>query len=68
MTAFEPYIIENGVSLVDLLGVVWYIHNTCGNSSTHLPLVSSNLFFIPLNMTFQLVHYLEGRPKWNIYS
>ena len=30
---------------MDLLGVVWYAHNTLGNSSTHLSLAPSNLLF-----------------------
>ena len=54
--ASDPYIIEIGVSLVDLLGVVRYVHKTWGNSSTHLPLASSGLFFklsiITLFVTF----------------
>ena len=50
MTASAPYVRENGVSLVDLLGVVWYAHRTLGNSSAHLPLVPSNLFFNPITM------------------
>ena len=45
ITASDPYVIENCVSLVDLLGVVQYIYKTWGNSSTHLPLASSGLFF-----------------------
>ena len=44
ITASDPYVIENGVSLVDLLGVVRYVYKTWGNSSTHLPLASSSLF------------------------
>ena len=38
ITTLDPYIIEIGVSLVDLLGVVRYVHKTWGNSSTNLPL------------------------------
>lgn len=49
--ALDPYVMEKGVSLVDLLGVVWYIHNAWGSSSTHLPLASSSLFFNPSTMT-----------------
>ena len=33
MTASAPYVRENEVSLVDLLGVVRYAHRTLGNSS-----------------------------------
>ena len=51
VTASELYVIEKGVSLVDLLGVVRYAYNTCGNSSTHLPFASSNLFLSPSIMT-----------------
>ena len=50
MTASVPYVRENKVSLVDLLGVVRYAHRTLGNSSAHLPLAPSNLFFNPFTM------------------
>ena len=50
MIASEPYASENGVSLVDLLGVVLKVHRILGNSSTHLPLASSSLFLIPSYM------------------
>ena len=50
MTASAPYVRENGVSPVDLLRVVWYAQRTLGNSSAHLPLVPSNLFFNPFIM------------------
>ena len=45
MAASAPYVTENGVSPMDLLGVVRYAHRTLGNSSTHLLLAPSNLFF-----------------------
>jgi len=51
MTAFAPYVKETGVSPVDLLEVVRYAHKTFGNSSVHLPLVPSSLFFSPLMIT-----------------
>ena len=50
MTASAPYVRENGVSPVDLLGVVQYAHKTLGSSSAHLPLVLSNLFFNPFTI------------------
>ena len=46
-----PKVIEKGVSLMDLRGVVRYVKRTCGNSSTHFPFVSSSLFLSPLTMT-----------------
>ena len=49
MTTSEPYASENGVSPVDLLGVVLKVHRILGNSSTHLSLASSSLFLIPSN-------------------
>ena len=45
MMAYAPYVKENGVSLVDLRGVVRYAHKTLGNSSAQLPLAPSNLLF-----------------------
>ena len=51
MIASVPYVRENEVSPVDLLGVVRYAYKTLGNSSTHLPLVPSNLFFKPFTIT-----------------
>ena len=51
MTAFVPYVRENGVSPVDLLGVVWYAHRILGNSSARLPLVPSNLLFNSFTIT-----------------
>ena len=48
MTASAPYVRENGVSPMDLLGVVWYAHKMLGSSSAHLPLVPSNIFFNPI--------------------
>ena len=50
MTASAPYIKKNGVSLVDLLGVVQYAHKTLGSSLAHLPFVPSNLFFNPFTV------------------
>ena len=51
MTAFAPYVTENGVSPVDLLGVVQQAYRTLGNSSAHPPLAPSNLLFNPFIMT-----------------
>ena len=48
MIASTPYVKENGISPVDLLGVVRYAHKTLGNSPAHLPLAPSNLFLICL--------------------
>ena len=50
ITTSAPYVKENGVSPVDLLGVVRYAHNTLGNSSAHLPFASPNLFFNPFTI------------------
>ena len=50
MTASAPYVRENGVSPVDLLGVVRYAHKTLGNSLAHLPLAPFNLFFNSFTM------------------
>ena len=50
MTASTPYVIEKGVSPVDLLGVVWEAHKTLGNSSTQFPFAPSRLFFKPLTI------------------
>ena len=50
MTASAPYIRENGVSPVDLLGAVQYAHITLDNSSAHLPLAPFNLFFNSFTM------------------
>ena len=47
---FPLYVSENGVSLVDLLGVVQYAHRTFGNSSAHIPFIPSNLFFNPVTI------------------
>ena len=51
ITTSAPYAKEYGVSHVDLRRVVLYAYNTFGNSSTHLPFVSSNLFFNLLTIT-----------------
>ena len=48
--ASAPYVKENGVSPIDLLGVVQYAHKTLGSSSAHLPFASSNLFFNPFTI------------------
>ena len=50
ITASAPYVRENGVSLVDLQGVVRYAHKTLGNSSAQLPLASSSLIFNPIKI------------------
>ena len=55
MAVSAPQVIEEGVSLVDLWGVVWYVQRTCGNSSTHFPFASSSLFLSPLTMTLLTV-------------
>ena len=51
MTASVPYLIENGVSLIDFLGVVWYVHKMWCSLSTHFPFASSSLFFKTSMMT-----------------
>ena len=48
--ASAPYVKENGVSPVDILGVVRYAHRTLGSSSAHLPFASSSLFFNPFTI------------------
>ena len=53
--ASAPYVIEKGVSPVDFRGVVRYVQRTCGNSSTHFPFASSNLFLNPFTMTLLTV-------------
>lgn len=71
MTHSDPYIIENGVSLVDFLGVVRYTHRMWGNSLTYLPFASSSLFSIRslwLCWWPQLVHCFVARLGWNICS
>ena len=50
ITAFIPYVRENKVSPVNLLGVVRYAHRMLGNSSAHLPLIPSNLLFNPFTI------------------
>ena len=45
ITASALYVRENGVSPVDLLGIVWYAYKTLSNSSAHLPFTPYNLFF-----------------------
>ena len=45
ITASTPYVMEKGVSPVDLLKIVLYDHSTWGNSSTHFSFASSSLFF-----------------------
>ena len=50
MTTSVPYVKENGVSPVDLWGVVRYAHKTLGSSSAQLPLALSNLLFNPLRI------------------
>ena len=51
ITASDPYVMENGVSPIYLVRVIRYIHKIWGNSSTHFPLASSNLFFKSSTMT-----------------
>ena len=55
MTASVMYVRENGVSLVDLLGVIQYAHKTLDSSSAHLPLIPSNLFFNPFTIALLVV-------------
>ena len=50
MTASAPYVRENEVFPMDLLGVVRYAHRTLGNSSAYRHLAPSNLFFNPFTM------------------
>ena len=50
MTASAPYVRENGVSLVDLRGVVRYAHKTLGSFSAQLPLAPSNVLFNPFRI------------------
>ena len=50
MTTSTPYVRENRVSPVELLGVVQYAHETLGSSSAHLPLMPANLFFNPFTI------------------
>ena len=45
ITDFVPYTIENGVSPIGILLVVWYAQSMLGKSSTHSPLDFSNLVF-----------------------
>ena len=50
MTASAPYVKENGVSPVDLWGVVRYAHKTLGSSLAQLLLALSNLLFNPFRI------------------
>ena len=50
MAIFAPYVRENEVSPVDLLGVVRYTHKTLGSSSAHLPFALSSIFFNPFTI------------------
>ena len=49
-TASAPYVRENGVSPMDLRGVIRYAHKTLGSSLAQLPLTPSNLLFNPLRI------------------
>ena len=51
VTAFAPYVKENGVSFMDLRGVVRYAHKTLGSSSAQLPFAPSSLLFRPFTST-----------------
>ena len=54
ITTSAPYVRENGVSPVDLRGVIRYAHKTLGSSSAQLPFAPSSLrFFQP---SLQAVH------------
>ena len=55
ITALAPYVIEKGISPVELRGIVRYVQRTCGNFSTYFPFASSNLFLSPLTMTLLTV-------------
>ena len=55
ITASTPYVRENGVSLVDLRGVVRYAHKTLGSSLAQLPLALSSLLFNPFNIVLLMV-------------
>ena len=50
MIASALYVKENGVSPVDLRGVIRYAHKTLGSSSAQFPMAPSNLFFNPLRI------------------
>ena len=50
ITTSAPYVRENGVSPVDLRGVVRYAQKKLGNPSAQLPLAQSNLLFYPLRI------------------
>jgi len=45
ITASAPYVKENGVPPVDLLGVIRCAHKMLGSSFAHLPFAPSSLFF-----------------------
>lgn len=45
--ALVPNVKLNGVSWVNVQGLVWYAHNTLGSSSIHLPLDTSNFIMSP---------------------
>lgn len=55
MTASAPYFRENGVSSMDLLGVVLYAQRMLGNSLAYLPLAPSSLFFKLFTITLLVV-------------
>ena len=51
ITASAPYMRENGISPVDLRGVVRYAHKILGSSSAQLPFAPSNLLFKSFTIT-----------------
>ena len=50
ITASALYVRENGVSPMDLWGVIQYAHKTLGSSLAQLPLAPSNLLFNPFKI------------------
>ena len=50
ITASASYVSENGVSPVDLRGVVRYVHKMLGSFSAQLPLAPSSLLFNPFKI------------------
>ena len=68
ITTSAPYVRENRVSPVDLLGVVQYAHRTLGNSSIHPPLAPSNLLFNLFTIALLMAsawHCSVGMLGWN---
>ena len=70
ITASAPYVRENGVSLVDLLGVVRYAHKMLAAPRPtyllHHPIFSSTRRGLPC-WWLQLDHFSVDTLKWNIF-